>query len=224
MMRNKPMQFLFLILIITVLAACVRPSTTSPASIPTQAATLPNPVSTQSQLMKDIIAGTQTAMAIAAGADTPEPTVEGAEQTADTTTQVATVASTVAATNTPSLPTSTPGPAPVVALEYNTKQCPPNFYICIVSYKKDQSVTVQVTHPFIGKDMNLDFKMGQEGNYDFNSYIVAGKATYAPSGASGYNFEVTLNIPDSLRGTQFIVVRMEAVGTVVYGMDFFENK
>jgi len=223
-MRNKPFLFLFVFLLAIILCSCVRPSTTSPASVPTQASTLPNPVSTQSQLMKDIIAGTQTAMAIAAGADTPAPTVEGEEQTPAAQTQSTTATNTPAATSALSLPTSTPGPAPVVELNFNNKVCDPGYYICVVSYKKDQTVTVQVSHPYVGKDMDLEFKMGQDGNYDFGSYIVAGTATYAPTGESGYNFQVTLNIPDSLRGTPIIIVRMEAVGTTVWGMDNFENK
>ena len=97
------------------------------------------------------------------------------------------------------LPTSTPGPAPVVTLEYNTKKCAPGLYLCVVEYVKDQTATVQGSYPWLLDNMELTFKMGPDGMYDFSKYVVVGTSTYKPEGSQG--FRVTLNIPDSLRGT-----------------------
>lgn len=213
-----------LIVLALALGACVRPSSGSASSVATQDSSVPNPVSTQSQLMKDIIAGTQTAMAVASMGGTPTPGSEA--HTADGTPVATTETTAPAATAVPTqaLPTSTPGPAPVLALEYNTKQCPPAIYLCIVSYKKDQTVTVQGTYPWLQKGMKLTFKMAPEGTYDLSSYLVAATADYSPDGSKGYGFQVTLNIPDSLRGTARIIVRLDTDVSAYYGTDWFTNQ
>ena len=59
--------------------ACTRSASGGPSDIAKAETTIPNPVSTQSQVMKDIIAGTQTAMAMPA-----EPELaDGAENAPD---------------------------------------------------------------------------------------------------------------------------------------------
>ncbi len=214
-----------LIALALMLGACVRPSSGGASSVATQSSSVPNPVSTQSQLMKDIIAGTQTAMAVASmggtatpGADAPAVDGTPAATSSGSTAPVATAVSTLA------LPTSTPGPAPVLVPEFNNKQCPPGFYLCIVSFKKDQTVTVQGTYPWLQKGMKLTFKMAPEGVYDLSSYIVAATADYNPDGSKGYGFQVTLNIPDSLRGSARIIVRLDTDVPGYFGTDWFTNQ
>jgi len=66
------------ILVAFVLGACTRSASGGPSDAVNGNDALPNPVSTQSQLMKEIIAGTQTAMAVpvdatpAEGEEVPE--------------------------------------------------------------------------------------------------------------------------------------------------------
>jgi hypothetical protein len=203
-------------------AACTRSASGSTSQAAKSEPTLPNPVSTQSQLMKDIIAGTQTAMAMPVDA-TPadgeidatnengeEVTVEGTPQPKKEPTKLA-------------LPTSTAGPAPEVVLDYNTKKCAPGLYVCVKSFKKDQSVVLQATYPWLMDDMELTFKMGSDGVYDYSEYIVVGTAHYSPESAA-QGFEVTLNIPDSLRGTATIVVLLQSDVADYYGTDYFTNE
>lgn len=224
----KRSLLIFVVAIISLglpLSACTRSASGGPSDVPEAEATLPNPVSTQSQLMKDIIAGTQTAMAAPLDA-TPaegEEVVEDGEE--DVETEDTSTTPEPAATATPKpLPTSTQGPPPVVELEYNTKTCAPGYYICLNSFEKDQTVTLQASYPWLQNKTDLTFKMGPEGVYDYSNYIVVGTAKYEPDGSKGYGFQTVLNIPDSLRGNDKIVVRLETNVSGVYGMDFFENK
>ena len=197
-----------LIIISSIIASCTRSASGGPSDAAVEDSELPNPVSTQSQLMKDIISGTQTAMAAPLDATAEAPAEDGEGETAGE--------GTVETTPEPEgeeeeiiLPTSTAGPPPVVELKYNSTRCGPNIYLCIVSYQKDQTVTVQATHPWLLDDMDITFKLGPEGMYDFSQYIVAGTAKYEPDSSIGYGFQATLNIPDSLRGTATIVVLLE---------------
>jgi len=221
-MNKKVLYFLVALALLGLLAAaCTRSASGSPAEAAEEA--LPNPVSTQSQLMKDIIAGTQTAMAQPLDAEAEEG--EDAETEADAedeTSTDATPAATVQATSAP-LPTSTAGPPPVVTLNYNTTKCGPNVYVCIQSYTKDKNVVVQATYPWLLDDMDVTFKMGPDGVYDYSQYIVVGTAKYHPEGA-GAGFDVTLNIPDSLRGTGTLVVLLQTNNAQYYGTDFFVNE
>jgi hypothetical protein len=201
-------------------AACTRSASGSPSDVAKAESTLPNPVSTQSQLMKDIIAGTQTAMAMpldataAAASDNGEGGGSAAvNETPEPKDQ---------ATAKP-LPTSTEGPPPEVSLNYNTTKCAPGIYLCVQSYKRDQSVVVQATYPWLLAGMDVTFKMGPDGEYDYTKYIVVGTAKYDPQG-SAQGFEVTLNIPDSLRGTNTIVVLLETSSSDYYGTDYFVNE
>ena len=94
--------------------------------------------------------------------------------------------------------------------------------MCTIEYVKDQTVTVQGSYPWLLNDMDLTFKMGPDGMYDFSKYIVVGTANYKPEGSQG--FRVTLNIPDSLRGTGTMVVLLETNDPNYYGSDYFANK
>jgi len=172
--------------------------------------------------MKEIITGTQTAMAMPMDA-TP---MEGTQAATETNgTPVAETTLKPKATKTPvPLPTSTQGPPPVVELKYNTKTCAPGLYICVVEHTKDIDATIQASYPWLQNNMELTFKMGPEGIYEFNKYIVVGTAKYEPDGSKGYGFRVTLNIPDSLRGMENIVVRLETNNPNYYGSDFFPNQ
>ncbi len=210
-----------LIIISSFIASCTRSASGGPTDAVVEDSELPNPVSTQSQLMKDIISGTQTAMAAPLDA-TAETTPEDNE--AETAGE-----GTVETTPEPEeedeiiLPTSTAGPPPVVELKYNTTKCGPNIYLCIVSYQKDQTVTMQATHPWLLDDMDITFKLGPEGMYDYSQYIVAGTAKYEPDSSKGFGFQATLNIPDSLRGTSTIVVLLETNNTEYFGTDYYNN-
>jgi hypothetical protein len=211
--------FLFAIM----LGACTRSASGGPSSVGNDQDALPNPVSTQSQLMKDIIAGTQTAMAVPVDA-TP---AEGEEAPAvDDDDEVTTAATSqpkqVEATPIP-LPTSTAGPPPVVELEYNNRTCGPGYFICEVSHVKDQTVVIQGSYPWLQNNMDLTFKMGQPDSYDFENYVVVGTGKYKPDGSKGYGFRVTLNIPDALRGLSQIQVRLETNVSGYVGMWWFEN-
>ena len=223
-MKRNYFVFIATAVILAVLAgACTRSASGGASDLPAEGE-LPNPVSTQSELMKEIIAGTQTAMAKpitekeAEEAPEGEEVEEGEQPAADATPKPK-------ATKTPiPLPTSTQGPPPVVELQYNTSSCKPGFYICVVGNEKDQTVEVQTSYPWLQNKMELTFKMGPEGNYDFSKYIVAGTAKYEPDGSKGYGFKATLNIPDSLRGLDSIVVRLETNNPNYFGSDFFSNK
>ncbi|HAF60920.1 MAG TPA: hypothetical protein DCK95_01180 [Anaerolineaceae bacterium] len=214
------------ILLSLVFSACVRPASGTPDSVPTTNATPPNPVSTQSQLMKEIIAGTQTAMALASGEGTlaPGTTAEATAEAENTTPNAAT--NTPAATAVPALPTSTAGLPPVVTLNYNNTSCGPGLYICTVSVIQDKSVTIQGTNSWLLKGWNIKFTMRPNGT-EASQGIVVGTAVYDADGSPG--FQVTLTIPDTLRGFETIIVRLESddcstyYGTDCYGQEYFFN-
>jgi len=223
-MKHKYIIMIAALLIVsTVVGSCTRSASGGPTDGAAEGEDLPNPVSTESQTMKNIIAGTQTAMAIppdatkeAAPADeeasedeaeaeaTPEPEEEEDQE------EVVVV------------PTSTAGPPPEIKLTYNADVCQPGYYICEMDVVTDQKVTIQSAHPYLYKDETLTFTMGPEGEYDYSKYIVTGTAKYQPD-ENGSNFSVTLNIPDALRGVGQIVVRLETKDPNRYGMIFFDN-
>ncbi len=223
-MKHKYLVIITALLIVSsVIVSCTRSASGGPTDGAAEGEELPNPVSTQSQTMKNIIAGTQTAMAIPLdatdAADMEEEAADG-EETTD-------IEKTPEPEEEPEeevvvLPTSTAGPPPTVTLEYNVKGCQPGYYICETEVVPDQKVTLQSAHPYLFKDEDLTFTMGPEGEYDYSKYIVAGTAKYQPDG-NGNNFAVTLNIPDALRGVGQIVVRLETKDPNRYGMIFFDN-
>ncbi|MCD6577804.1 MAG: hypothetical protein J7K66_07340 [Anaerolineaceae bacterium] len=209
-----------LIIISGIIGSCTRSASGGPSDAAVENSELPNPVSTQSQLMKDIISGTQTAMAAPLEATVEAPADDDGEETAGE--------STAEATPEPDeeeviLPTSTAGPPPVIELTYNSNVCPPGYYICEKSNVKDQTITMQSSHPYLYGDENLTFKMGPEGEYDYSKYIVVGTAKYEPNPSQGLNFQVTLTVPDSLRGQGQIVVRLETIDPNRYGMFYYDN-
>lgn len=75
-MKRFSLVILILVTIsLLVLTGCTRPATRAPKATPTIEGDIPFPVSTQSKIMVDILAGTQTAQAQQpAAANTPEPT------------------------------------------------------------------------------------------------------------------------------------------------------
>ena len=201
-----------LIIISSIIASCTRSASDGPSDAAAEDSELPNPVSTQSQLMKDIISGTQTAMAAPLDATAEAPAEDGegetvGEGTAETTPEPEGEEEEII------LPTSTAGPPPIVELNYNTKECPPNIYICEISNVKDQTITIQSSHPYLYKGEDLTFKLAPDGEYDLSKYILAGIAKYEPDSSKGTNFQVTLNVPDSLRGVSVIVVRLDTIDT-----------
>ncbi len=223
MKRNNLVIITALLIISTMIVSCTRSASGSPTGNAAEGEELPNPVSTQSQTMKNIIAGTQTAMAIPLDATEEAAPAEGEEDTEAESTQAA-------ATPAPEededeeiiLPTSTAGPPPEVTLEYNVSGCQPGYYICEVEVVPDQTITIQSAHPYLFKEEELTFTMGPEGEYDYSKYIVAGTAKYIPD-ENGNNFAVTLNIPDTMRGMSQIVVRLETKDPNRYGMIYFDN-
>ena len=222
MKKNQIVLLAALIIFSVMIGACTRSASGGVADAPEADTKLPNPVSTQSQLMKDIIAGTQTAMAVPLDATLAAGTEVAAADDDDDTTVDATAEPNEIEPTVKPLPTSTPGPAPEVALEYNTKKCAPGLYLCVVAYVKDQTATIQGSYPWLLNNMELTFKMGPDGMYDFSKYVVVGTTTYKPEGGQG--FRVTLNIPDSLRGTGTVVVLLETNDPNYYGSDYFQNK
>ena len=222
-MKQKNLIIITILIIVCILiVSCTRSASGSPVDAVDGDSELVNPVSTQSQLMKDIISGTQTAMAIPLDAtvitETGEEPATADAVTVESTPEPEPVEEIVA------LPTSTSGPPPVVEMTYNTVKCGPGLYLCTVSNIKDQTVTVQATYPWLLNDMDLTFKMGPEGTYDYNQYIVVGTAKYEPDSSKGYGVQATLNIPDSMRGTNIIVVRLETNNSEYFGMDNFVNE
>ena len=219
-MKRKYLMIITAILLFsTLVVSCTRSASGSPTDGAAEGEELPNPVSTQSQTMKNIIAGTQTAMAIPLDATEEAAPAEGEEETETAEAE---------ATPIPEeeeeivLPTSTAGPPPEVTLSYNVSGCQPGYYICQVDVVPDQTVTIQSAHPYLYKEEDLVFTMGPEGEYDYSQYVVTGTAKYMPD-ENGNNFEVTLNIPDALRGAGQIVVRLETKDPNRYGMIFFDN-
>ncbi len=223
MKRNKIVLLAALIAFSLMIGACTRSASGGASEAPDADTTLPNPVSTQSQLMKDIIAGTQTAMAVPLDATLAAGTEVADTGDDDATTETTPEPNVVEPTAKP-LPTSTAGPAPVVELTYNAKKCAPGLYLCVIEYTKDQTVTIQGSYPWLLNDMDVTFKMGSDGVYDFSKYIVVGTTNYKPDASLGYGFRVTLNIPDSLRGTATLVVLLETDDPNYYGSDYFANK
>jgi len=208
-----------LIIFSSVIASCTRSASDGPTDITAEDSELPNPVSTQSQLMKDIISGTQTAMAVPLDATAETPDEDAEAETEDT----GTTETTPEPEEEIILPTSTAGPPPIVELAYNSNVCQPGYYICQVSYVKDQTVTMQSSHPYLYGDEELTFTMGAEGEYDYSKYIVVGTVKYQPDSSKGLNFQVTLTVPDSLRSMGQIVVRMETIDPNRYGMFYYDN-
>jgi hypothetical protein len=223
MKRKYFLTIIALLIIGAIISSCTRSASGSPTGGAAEGDELPNPVSTQSQVMKDIIAGTKTAMAIPLDATVEAAPAEGEEAAeAESSVTEATPVPEEEKEEVIVLPTSTAGPPPEVTLIYNVRGCLPGYYICEREVVRDQKITIQSAHPYLYRDEVLTFRMGPEGEYDYSKYIITGTAKYSPD-TNGNNFEVTLNIPDALRGVQQIVVRLETKDPNRYGMIFFDN-
>lgn len=231
-MKKKILVCMIAIAVFSMLmVACTRSASGSPSDTTKAESTLPNPVSTQSQLMKDIIAGTQTAMAMPLDATAVQGTKEASGGDEDEITTEGTPAPKAEPTSAP-LPTSTSGPPPTVELSYNNNLCELSaceaigaqlICCCTIENSKDNYVTVQVSNMFFTKGTNLEFYMAPEGEYDSSKYILAGTAKYAPTDKGVY-FTAKVNIPDSLRGTASIYVEVDTENPEVFAQTYFANQ
>ena len=214
MKRKFTPFFILSTVFIVLISACVRPASGGPVAVSTTTG-ISNPVATQSALMKEIIAGTQTAMAQASSAGTPLPTVYGATPVAGATT------TTGLSTNTPvypsptanqtvmSLPTQTQGPPPEVQPTYVSGYYDPKKFgdgsvrIEVIKVVEGQSMTIQTDN--FPSDTMFTVKMDVYGN----SGIEAGQNIYALNGiivgftnsGKGGVLQATYTIPDALRST-----------------------
>lgn len=232
MKKNFIVMIGAIFIFVIVLGACTRSASGGPSAVNGGEEALPNPVSTQSQLMKDIIAGTQTAMAVPVDATPAEGEEAPAADDDDEVTTAATAQpKQVEATPIP-LPTSTAGPPPVVELEYNTNYCQTSdcaivsgqlICACVLDHTKDKSVKVQVSNAFFPRGTEIKFLMAPLNEYDLSKYVVAGVAEYKPSDGKNF-FSAVLTIPDSLRGTASIVVRTNTQNSDVFASCYFDNK
>jgi len=212
-------------------SACTRSASGGASDVPSADSELPNPVSTQSQLMKEIIAGTQTAMAVPLDATDAAPADGEGDDAEAEEVEATTEPKEAEETSQAPLPTSTPGPAPEVKLKYNSKLCAASdcdtssgqtICTCFSKVAKDKNVTLQISNPFFADGTDITFLMGPDGEYDFSKYLTAGVAEFKPTD-SGRFFEVKLNIPDSLRGKEKIVVRVETENPIVFNLGNFQN-
>ncbi len=199
------------IILAGMIAGCVRPASTTTVKLPTQSGQS-NPVSTQSALMKEIIAGTQTAMAMASsGTQAVMPTPLPGTTSFPGTQSVSFGTSTpVYASPTPKIasatqyPTLTPGPPPVVEPTYisgSAGSAVPEFIITKVV--QDWSVTIQTTTNYPANN-TFTVRMGPYGSLGVNGVIVG----FTNSGRGGI-FTATYTIPEALRGSEQIHIRME---------------
>jgi hypothetical protein len=200
--------FIILAIIVT---GCVRPASGPTVKVPTQAGQT-NPVSTQSALMKEIIAGTQTAMALATGG-TPAANitnVPGATVAAGTQVPSIKTATPVYASPTPRTasatiyPTLTPGPPPVIVPTYiSGSSSNANTAFEVPTVVQDWTVTIQTT-TYYPANNSFTVRMATYGALGVNGIVVG----FTNSGKGGI-FTATYNIPDALRGSDRIAIRME---------------
>lgn len=197
-----------------ILTSCVRPASGPAVKLPTQPGQS-NPVSTQSALMKEIIAGTQTAMALASGV-TPEAdatNVPGATVPAGTQSTGLKTATPAYPSPTPktgsvsNLPTQTPGPPPVVEMTYvgGSYSGAANEGVgtfIFTQVVRDQSVTIQTVN--FPPNWQYTVRMGLYGTKGVNGIIVA----FSNSGKGG-TLTATYTIPDALRGQDRIHMRFD---------------
>lgn len=203
-MRKSITLTLFIILAI-IMAGCVRPASGTTVKIPTQSGQS-NPISTQSALMKEIIAGTQTAMALVSGG-TPAAgvTVAAGTQVASIKTATPVYSSPTPGTTSATIyPTLTPGPPPVVEPTYISGPAGnaiPEFIITKVV--QDWTVTIQTT-TYYPTNNSFTVRMGPYGSLGVNQTVVG----FTNSGKGGI-FTATYMIPNALRGSAQIHIRMD---------------
>jgi hypothetical protein len=213
---KKIIPVIFLLLIAFVITSCERPASGSSVQIPTQSSGQSNPVSTQSQLMKEIIAGTQTAMALSSYNGTPQPTNAAGTSVPGTSAGVSTATSiypsptplnssgVLAATTVSTRPTLTPGPPPIVNPTY-IGGSPSNNAASFIITKvvQDWTVTIQTDSLFPANN-SFTVRIGPYGTNGVNGIIVG----FTNSNQGG-NFTATYTIPDALRGASQLAIRMD---------------
>jgi hypothetical protein len=225
MRRN--INFTILIIVAFIITGCVRPASGTTVKIPTQSGQS-NPVSTQSALMKEIIAGTQTAMALASGG-TPAAgvtNVPGATVAAGTQAPLFKTATPLYASPTPRTasstiyPTLTPGPPPVVeptyvgGTYYGNKFPEGGGRVEVIKVVQDWSVTIQTDN--FPPNLMFTVLMDKYGTYAEQGI----QAGYTNSGSGGV-FTATYNIPNALRGLDKIHIRL--VSPPFWAVSFFDN-
>jgi hypothetical protein len=208
---RRTITFAIFIIIAFIITGCVRPASGTTVKIPTQSGQS-NPVSTQSALMKEIIAGTQTAMALASGG-TPAAgvtNVPGSTVAAGTQAPLFKTATPIYASPTPKTasatiyPTLTPGPPPVIDPTYvsgSASAAVPEFVVTKVV--QDWTVTIQTT-TYYPANNSFTVRMGPYGSLGVNGIVVG----FTNSGKGGI-FTATYTIPDALRGSDRIHIRMD---------------
>jgi hypothetical protein len=205
---KKILPIAFLIILVGMITACVRPASGTTVKIPTQSSQS-NPVSTQSALMKEIISGTQTAMAMASSGTqavlpTPLPGTTGTQSTTFGTTTPVYASPTPGTASATKYPTLTPGPPPVIEPTYvsgSAGNAVPEFVITKVV--ADWSVTIQTTTNYPANN-TFTVRIGPYGSLGVNGVIVG----FTNSGRGGI-FTATYIIPDALRGSDRLHIRMD---------------
>jgi|GEM_PF-967422 len=238
-MPKKIHAIIFVLLVAgLLLTACERSASVSPLATATTSAEIPFPVATQSQIMKDILAATQTANAengtVTTG-DLPGIITSTPAFTYYTDTpQSAGAATQVLATATPVLPSSTPLPptATPTAIVYptTTPGQPTQYASCsgvpgsggsvpivtIIDVSQDRQVTIDAANFPAGQSLNV--RMGAYGT-DANGGTVVGTAN---SGSSGC-FSATFPISSTFAGSPKIAIRVETTSGYYYGYNWFYN-
>jgi len=213
------------IILAGMIAGCVRPASGTTVKLPTQSGQT-NPVSTQSALMKEIIAGTQTAMAMASSGTqavmpTPLPgvtSIPGTQAVGFGTSTPVYASPTPKIASATQYPTLTPGPPPVVEPTYisgSAGNAVPEFIITKVV--QDWTVTIQTTTNYPANN-TFTVRMGPYGSLGVNGVIVG----FTNSGRGGI-FTATYNIPEALRGSEQIHIRMEGENSFFSYNWFYNN-
>ena len=212
------------IILAGMIAGCVRPASGTTVKFPTQAGQT-NPVSTQSALMKEIIAGTQTAMAMASSGTqavmpTPLPgntSIPGTQAASFGTTTPVYASPTPKVSSATQYPTLTPGPPPIVAPTYISGSAGSGYEFIITRVVQDWSVTIQTTTNYPANN-TFTVRMGPYGSLGVNGIIVG----FTNSGRGGI-FTATYTIPEALRGSEQIHIRMEGEGPFFSYNWFYNN-
>jgi hypothetical protein len=238
-MSKKLLGFVFTLLVAgLLLTACERSASVALFTTPTSTSGIPFPVATQSQLMKDILAQTQTASAANGVVITATPSGLATSTPAftystDTPQSAGAATATLAPTATPELPTATalPPTATATAIVYptTTPGQPTQYASCsgvpgyggsvpiitIIDVAQNLQVTIDGANFPTGQTLNV--RMGAYGT-DANGGAIVGTVS---SGASGC-FSATFQIPATFSGSPKIAIRVETT-TGYYGYNWFYN-
>lgn len=195
---KKRLYAIILVILVAglLLSACERSASVSPVATATTSSNIPFPVSTQSQIMKDILASTQTAAAISgtvttgnlpgAATSTPAFTYITATPASGTTSGMptATAAAVVAATATP-LPTAItyPTPTPGKPSEYTIQQG--EFPFCIARrFNVDASDLLSLNGLSINSTVSVGtvLKIPSSGSWSGTRSLKSHPTTYTVAG------------------------------------------